>query len=141
MKNKDTKYKEQLELICQEVNEYIMNQFKYKIPPAYITSGTNIFMRPKAQISIYLRFWYEQVYNIWPPKTIIVAQLGFRKTRKGNGTHFLSFLKEIAMKYGYEYIGLESTNDESSAFAEHFKSKDLGERWNYLISVKDLQIP
>ena len=45
------------------------------------------------------------------------------------------------MKYGYEYIGLESTNDESSAFAEHFKSKDLGERWNYLISVKDLQIP
>ena len=58
MKNKDTKYKEQLELICQEVNEYIMNQFKYKIPPAYITSGTNIFMSPKAQISIYLREWY-----------------------------------------------------------------------------------
>ena len=61
--------------------------------------------------------------------------MGFKKTRKGNGTHFLSFLKDIAMKYDYDYIGLESTNDNSSAFAEHFNFKDLGDKWNYLISI------
>jgi hypothetical protein len=141
MKNRNSSYQKQLEQICQEVNEYVMNRFKYKIPPAYITSGTNIFMPPQAQISIYLRFFHEQVYKLWPPKTIIIAQLGFKKARKGNGTHFLSFLKDIAMKYDYDYIGLESTNDNSSAFAEHFNFKDLGDKWNYLISIKELHIP
>ena len=141
MENRNSNYQEQLKQICQEVNEYVMNRFKYKNPPANITSGTNILMPPKAQISIYLRFFHEQVYKLWPPKPIIIAQLGFKKTRKGNGTHFLSFLKDIAMRYDYDYIGLESTNDNSSAFAEHFNFKDLGDKWNYLISIKELHIP
>ena len=45
------------------------------------------------------------------------------------------------MRYDYDYIGLESTNDNSSAFAEHFNFKDLGDKWNYLISIKELHIP
>ena len=53
----------------------------------------------------------------------------------------LSFLKDIAMRYDYDYIGLESTNDNSSAFAEHFNFKDLGDKWNYLISIKEFHIP
>lgn len=140
MKHQDPTYQKQLVQICQELNEYLMKRFKYKSPPAYVTGGTNIINRPRVKFSIYLRFFHERIYNLWPPKTIIIAQLGFRETRKGNGTHFLSFLKDIALKYGYEHIGLENTNNESSAFAEHFKFQDLQEKRYYSIAIKELNI-
>ena len=142
MKHQDSIYQESLNQICHELNEYLMKRFKYKSPPTYITyTGTTIINWSRVKFSIYLRFFYERIYNLWPPKTIIIAQLGFRETRKGNGTHFLSFLKDIALRYGYEYIGLENTNDNSCAFAEHFNFQDIQEKKYYLIDVKKLQIP
>ena len=29
----------------------------------------------------------------------------------------------------------------NAAFAEHFNFKDLGDKWNYLIYIKELHIP
>ena len=61
--------------------------------------------RRRIKFDIYLRFYYSQTPR-WPANTIVIARLGFQKTRKGNGTHFISFLKGIALKYDFEYISL-----------------------------------
>ena len=128
--------------ICIELNEYLMARFKYKALPAYRTlnRGTNIITRRRVKFDLYLRFYYSQTPRR-PANTIVIARLGFRKTRKGNGTHFISFLKRIALKYDFEYISLECTNENSSAFAKHFDFKEskYGNE-DYIIAIKDLKL-
>ena len=128
--------------ICIELNEYLMARFKYKALPAYRTlnRGTNIITRRRVKFDLYLRFYYSQTPR-QPANTIVIARLGFRKTRKGNGTHFISFLKRIALKYDFEYISLECTNENSSAFAKHFDFKEskYGNE-DYIIAIKDLKL-
>ncbi|QUT19142.1 hypothetical protein INE94_00967 [Parabacteroides distasonis] len=128
--------------ICIELNEYLMGRFRYKVLPAYRTfsGGTNIMTRRRIKFDIYLRFYYSQTPR-WPANTIVIARLGFQKTRKGNGTHFISFLKGIALKYDFEYISLECTNENSSAFAKHFNFKEskYGNE-DYIIAIKDLKL-
>ena len=128
--------------ICIELNEYLMGRFRYKVLPAYRTfsGGTNIMTRRRIKFDIYLRFYYSQTPR-WPANTIVIALLGFQKTRKGNGTHFISFLKGIALKYDFEYISLECTNENSSAFAKHFNFKEskYGNE-DYIIAIKDLKL-
>lgn len=128
--------------ICIELNEYLMDRFRYKALPAYRTSsrGTNIISLRRVKFDLYLRFYYSQTPR-WPANTIVIARLGFQKIRKGNGTHFISFLKGIALKYDFKYISLESTNENSSAFAKHFnfKESNYGSE-DYIIAIKDLKL-
>jgi N-acetylglutamate synthase-like GNAT family acetyltransferase len=75
--------------------------------------------------------------SLFPLDCLIVARLGFKKEHIGHGSHFVRFLAEIASKYGFKYIGLESTNEKSSSFARKlgFQSIDGS---NYAVSVKNL---
>ncbi|WP_436914097.1 GNAT family N-acetyltransferase [Acinetobacter schindleri] len=62
---------------------------------------------------IYLRFrCYEG------EKFIEIAKVGFNKVKNGNGTALLLTLLNIAEKYEYERIFIESPNENSTAFAE-----------------------
>lgn len=141
MENNRTIQDENIDAICSELNKYIMERFEYKTPPAYRTLSDNIMVHSRVKFNLYLRCYYE--ISNWPANTIVIARLGFLKTRKGHGTHFLKFLKEIALKYDFEFIGIECANKNSSAFAKHFKFEEFKSEKhisNYIIRVEMLEV-
>lgn len=123
------------EEIRNEIDTYLMKRFKYRVPLVYLTSDNVVTTRRNSRIDLYLRI--RKAESIFPPDCLIIARIGFRKERIGNGTHFVRFLSEIAVKYGYGYIGIESVNEKSRAFAEKlgFLSIDGS---NYAVSAVDL---
>lgn len=80
--------------ICIELNEYLMDRFRYKALPAYRTSsrGTNIITHRRVKFDLYLRFYYSQTSR-WSANTIVIARLGFQKTRKRKWNAFYKFSK------------------------------------------------
>lgn len=123
------------EAIRQEIDSYLMKLFKYHLSLVYLTPDNIIITRRNKRIDLYLRI--RKVKSLFPPDCLIIARISFRKERVGYGTHFVQFLTEIAVKYGFKHIGLESTNEKSSSFAEKlgFQSIDGS---NYVVSVEDL---
>ena len=118
-----------------DIDRYLMERFKYSKSLVYLTVDNIIATRRNSRIDLYLRV--RRVESIFPPDCLIIARICFNKERVGNGTHFVRFLSEIALKYGYKHIGIESTNEKSSSFAEKlgFHSIDGS---NYAILVKNL---
>ncbi|KAA6333483.1 hypothetical protein EZS27_018109 [termite gut metagenome] len=57
------------------------------------------------------------VEGFWPASTIVIARLRFQQERIGHGSDFLQFIKKVAVKQRYKYIGLESTDEKSTIFA------------------------
>lgn len=104
------------EEIRKEIDEYLMQRFKYRRSLLYLTPDNIIVCRRVTRINLYLRLRRKE--SLFPPNCLIIARLGFRKERIGHGTHFIKFLIEIALKYNFSYIGLESVNDKSRAFVE-----------------------
>lgn len=101
------------EAIRQEIDSYLMERFKYRIPLLYLTLDNIVATRKNKRVDLYLRI--RKVESIFPPDCLIIARIGFRKERVGHGTHFVQFLTEIAVKYGFKYIGLQSVNEKSSS--------------------------
>lgn len=123
------------EEIRKEIDEYLMQRFKYRRSLVYLTPDNIIVARRVTRINLYLRLRRKE--STFPSDSLIIARLGFRKERAGHGAHFIKFLTEIALKYDFRYIGLESTNEKSKAFVEKlgFKSIDGS---NYAVSVESL---
>lgn len=123
------------EEIRKEIDTYLMKRFKYRISLVYLTSDNIIATRRNSRIDLYLRI--RKVESLFPPDCFIVARISFRKERIGHGTHFVRFLSEIALKYGFKHIGIESVNDKSRTFAEKFDFYSI-DGFNYAISVENL---
>lgn len=123
------------EAIRQEIDTYLMERFKYRLPLVYLTVDKIVATRRNSRIDLYLRI--RRVESLFPPDCLIIARIGFGKERVGHGTHFVCFLTEVAIKYGFKHIGIESTNEKSSSFAEKigFQSIDGS---SYVASVEDL---
>lgn len=123
------------EEIRKEIDTYLMKRFKYRCPLVYLTPDNIVTTRRNSRKDLYLRI--RRVESLFPPDCLIIARISFRKEREGNGIHFVHFLSEIALKYGYKYIGIESTNERSRAFTEKlgFHSIDGS---NYAVSVESL---
>lgn len=123
------------EKIRQEVDSYLMEHFKYRLSLVHLTPDNIITTRRNKRVDLYLRI--RRIQSLFPPDCLIIARIGFTKERVGHGTDFVRFLTEIALKYDFKYIGIESTNEKSKAFAEKlgFQSID-GD--NYAASVEDL---
>lgn len=123
------------ETIRKEIDSYLMKRFKYRVSLIYLTPDNIIVCRRNSRVSLYLRI--RRIESLFPPDCLIIARISFRKERAGNGTHFARFLSEIAVKYGYRHIGIESVNEKSRAFAEKlgFLSIDGS---NYAVSVENL---
>lgn len=123
------------EAICQEIDNYLMERFKYRLSLLYLTLDNIVATRKNKRVDLYLRI--RKVKSLFPPDCLIIARIGFRKERVGHGTHFVQFLTKIAVKYGFKHIGIESTNEKSSSFAEKldFQSVDGS---NYVASVENL---
>lgn len=123
------------EEIRKEIDSYLMRRFKYRLSLVYLTPDNIIVTRRNKRVDLYLRI--RRVASIFPPDCLIIARICFRKERIGNGTHFVCFLSQIALKYGFRYIGIESVNDKSRAFAEKLGFYSI-DGFNYAVSIKNL---
>ena len=119
----------------KEIDIYLMKRFKYRLSLVRLTPDNILITRRNSRLDLYLRI--RRVESIFPPDCLILAQISFRKERIGNGTHFVRFLSEIALKYGFRYVGIESTNKKSSSFAKKLGFYSI-DGFNYAISVKNL---
>lgn len=121
--------------IREAIDIYLMERFGYRRSFVYLTPDNIVTTRRNSRIDLYLRI--RKVESLFPPDCLIIAQIGFRKERIGHGSHFVGFLAEIALKYGFKYIGIESTNEKSASFARKlgFHSVDGS---NYAVSVEKL---
>lgn len=123
------------EEIRKEIDSYLMKRFKYRVPLLCLTPDNIIVARRNKRVDLYLRV--RRVASIFPPDCLIIARIYFRKERIGNGTHFVSFLSRIALKYGFRYIGIESVNEKSRSFAEKLGFYSIDD-FNYAVLVKNL---
>lgn len=123
------------EEIRKEIDSYLMKRFKYRLSLVYLTPDNIVTTRRNSRIDLYLRI--RKVESLFPPDCLIIARISFRKERIGHGSHFVRLLAETALKYGFKYIGIESVNEKSRAFAEKlgFYSIDGS---NYVVSVDKL---
>jgi len=117
------------------IDSYLMKRFKYRLSLVYLTPDNIIVTRRNKRVDLYLRI--RRVESIFPPDCLIIARIGFQKERIGNGSHFVRFLSGIALKYGFKYIGIESVNDKSKAFAEKLGFYSI-DGFNYAVSIENL---
>lgn len=123
------------EEIRKEIDIYLMGRFKYRRSLVSLTPDKIVTARRNSRIDLYLRI--RRMESLFPPDCLIIARIRFHKERVGNGTHFVRFLSEIALKYGYKHIGIESTNEKSSSFAEKLGFHSIDDS-NYAVSVDRL---
>lgn len=123
------------EEIRKAIDIYLMKRFRYSRSFVYLTPDNVITTRRNSRIDLYLRI--RKIESLFPPDCLIIARISFQKERIGHGSHFVRFLTEIALKYGFKYIGIESVNNKSRTFAEKlgFHSIDC---FNYAVLVENL---
>lgn len=123
------------EEIRKEIDTYLMKRFKYRISLVSLTLDNIVTTRRNSRVDLYLRI--RRVRSLFPPDCLIIARIRFSKEHIGHGTHFIRFLAETALKYGFKHIGIESTNEKSRAFAGKlgFYSIDGS---NYAIPMRNL---
>ncbi|KAA6327668.1 hypothetical protein EZS27_023361 [termite gut metagenome] len=70
----------------------------------------------------------------------MIARLRFQQERIGHGSDILQYIREMAMKYGYKYIGLESTNEKSTVFGlKHGFRNHKGMKGYYIFLLKEIK--
>lgn len=123
------------EEIRKEIDEYLMQRFKYRCSLVYLTPDNIIVSRRVSRIKLYLRLRRKE--SLFPPNCLIIAQLEFSKERIGHGTHFIKFLTDLAIKHKFEHISLESVNEKSKALAKKLGFCSI-DQVNYAISIERL---
>ena len=118
-----------------DIDRYLMERFKYRKSLVRLTVDNVITTRRNNRVDLYLRV--RKVESLFPPDCLIIARLGFSKERTGHGTHFLRFLTEVALKYGFRYIGIECANTKSGAFAKKLGFNSIDDE-NYSITANNL---
>ena len=118
-----------------DIDRYLMERFKYRRSLVYLTVDNVIATRRNSRIDLYLRI--RKIQSLFPPDCLIIARLGFSKERIGHGTDFLRFLTEIALKYGFRYIGIECANTKSHVFANKLGFNSVDDE-NYSTTVNNL---
>jgi len=123
------------EEIRKEIDIYLMKRFKYRLSLVSLTPDNILTTRRNSRIDLYLRI--RKVESLFPPDCLIIARISFQKERIGHGSHFVRFLAEIAVKYGFRYVGIESTNEKSASFAKKLGFYSI-DGFNYAVSVESL---
>lgn len=123
------------EEIREAIEIYLMKRFEYRRPILYLTFDNVIASERNKDIDLYLRLRRKE--SQFPSDCLIIVRIGFNKERVGHGTEFIRFLTEIAVKYDFKYIGIESTNEKSSSFAEKLGFHSI-DGYNYVAMVNSL---
>ncbi len=122
--------------VLAALNNYLIEQFKYKTNPASFGLTTSTIIAERKKFKLYFRL-VDKSGGLWKADTFVIARISFRKERTGLGTHLLQFLSELVRVYEFRYIGIESTNENSTAFANKFGFSPIDE-YNYVISIEKL---
>jgi hypothetical protein len=135
---KNVFYEASLIEFCEELNLYLMTRYKYKKKHAYI-SRRNTIRADRKYFNIYLRFKPHK--NIgWGDNCLVIASIGFFKVHCGNGTSFLKFLLDVADKYCFTSIGIETASTEAIfGFATKYEFKDIKDGDNWIAPVNSLK--
>ena len=128
---------ENKEMILKVLNEYLMNRFKYKSPPADFGLNKSTIYGRRKRVTLYLRM-IEIDGGLWDVGTFVLAQIGFQQERKGHGTDFLRSLTEN-LPTEFTHIGIEYVNDESRSFGLKYGFKPHKSDENYIIAISDLK--
>ena len=123
------------EEIRDAIDIYLMKRFKYRRPLVYLTTDNVITTRRNSRIDLYLRIRRKE--SLFPSDCLIIARISFKKERIGHGTHFVRLLTEMAIKHGFKYIGIESVNHKSRAFAEKLGFCSIDD-FNYVATTDKL---
>src|SRR5262245_14668048 len=98
---------EKYEPIVERLNTYLISKFSYRRPPADFHSvKKNVIEVRRKKVDLYIRLFDDRSDRRTP--TIVIARIGFDKSRKGYGTDLLRFITQIAFVYHYSKIELES---------------------------------
>ncbi|AQR69561.1 hypothetical protein BZG29_15385 [Janthinobacterium sp. LM6] len=119
-----------------EIDTYFRKRFHYKSRCAYARHPTVDIRR--AAVKLYLRF---RVGDSWPVGSIVIAVIGFRNQRRGQGRALLNKLVEMSSTYGYQNIEIEQTGTDVSiqAFVRKFGFTNSFDKQNWIISVNQLR--
>lgn len=109
--------KDTFDEIKEVLTDYISNRFEYKRPDVHFGFGKNLLCVDRKKIDLYLRFLDMPLRK---KPTIVIARMFFHERRAGHGTDFLKLMVDIAVTYNYQYIELESCDDNAKGFAKHF---------------------
>jgi len=115
------------------LKKYLKMSFNYQRLKVNIAFNQTILIRT-AKFELYLRLKVGKKSG-WPNNTLVIARISFEKTQRGHGTSFLNFLKGLAEEYSIKHIGIESTNLNSSAFAEKLNFTKHGGNNNYVLKL------
>jgi len=115
------------------LKEYLKKRFNYQRLGLKMAFNQTIFVTT-AKFELYLRL---NVGNRggWPDNTLVIARIEFKNTQQGHGTSFINFLKSLSETYSIQHIGVESTNINSSAFAEKLNFTKQGGNKNYILKL------
>jgi len=131
--------KEDINLFCEDANSFIHSHYRYKRDPIKIVNHGYVLTGRRTGFTLYLR-WYP-TESCSGKNTLEVAQISFYPNKKGKGTAFLKFIANNSLKYDIKIVVIESTNENSAAFAKKFGfEKDFkGYKFNWGISTKKLR--
>lgn len=119
---------------CNDLNSYILHEFKYKKPPLRLSRFNHTMHCNRVKIDLYLR--WQPSSNSWKDDTLVIAIIGFSETRKGHGTRLLNYLLQLANVYNYKQIIIESTNDDSSGFAQKNGFTNVKDTRHWQLTIK-----
>jgi len=119
------------------LQEYLKERFSYR--RLEIDSGlVNTLCIRTVKLDIYLRFAFEEEQS-WPKNTVVIARIGFKKTRLGHGDHFIRFIESLASEFEISHIAIESCNAKSYAFSRKYGFVDCDIEGSVIVEIEKLR--
>lgn len=123
----------QAEQFCGVLNGYLMDRYGYKTKPATLMPGLRIHVS-RSNVHLYVRLKPNPV--IWGEDTLVIANLDFKQTRKGNGASLLKFLAVNAPSIGAKNLGIEQAHSLPMLnFVQKYNFKMIDTQSNWVISL------
>jgi hypothetical protein len=114
--------------ILPRLNAYLRLRYALKADPARTAAlNANVIEARRAAFDLYLRVGKAQ--TDLPDGSLVIARIGFRKTRQGNGRSLIRFLTDVGRDLEYKFLAMESPNANCRAFAAcmgFYVDKDSG---------------
>jgi hypothetical protein len=102
--------------VLAHLNNYLSHRYNLKRDSARPSPvNSEMIDAKRAAFGLYFRVAKKQLE--WPHGTLVISRIYFRNKRQGNGRSLVTFLSELGRSLGYQFIGIESPNENSRAFA------------------------